>query len=88
MTLYQRMEAALPADAIDGHESDLYVRDCPEARVALMDYNAEAGSPAFFSAFRSLTDGGRLWLDIPFFYAPFWETKRAQGKARLLMRGS
>ena len=48
------------------HQSDLYAKDCPEARTILRQY----GSRRNVSAFHSEQDG-ELWYDIPFAFDPF-----------------
>jgi len=53
---------------IDSHEADLYVRATPET-VKLVK-NTGWG----FTYFKSEIDG-RLWLDVPFAFIPFWGKK-------------
>jgi hypothetical protein len=63
-SLYQDMLAA--GVKIDSHESDLYVEATPSSVAILKRYprcNA--------SYFRNNVDG-KLWIDIPFAYDPFW----------------
>ena len=56
---------------LDNHESDLYVLDTPEARAIII-----AQHPAVsFAPFRSQVDG-RIWLDLPFHFAPWWEHRQ------------
>ena len=50
---------------IDHHESDLYVRATPETRAIV---KASGKSHSFFKA----NDDGRVWIDVPFEYDPFW----------------
>jgi hypothetical protein len=57
---------------IDSHESDLYVRDTPEAREILARHRAH------FVPFVG-TDAA-AWLDAPFLYLPFWADKGRVGK--------
>ncbi len=65
-TVYERLTAAgVPTD---NHESDLYALATPVSRAIV----AESGRSA--ATFRSAVDG-KLWLDIPFAYDPFWESK-------------
>lgn len=68
-TLYEEMRAA--GCEIDHHETDLYVKDTPEARAVLEAYKVTGYGPVTVSAFRSEVDGA-MWLDIPFYYAPAW----------------
>jgi len=63
--LYQRLtEAGIETDH---HESDLYVRATPEAFKILRE-EKRAGCYTF----RSQLDG-KLWVDVPFAYQPFWD---------------
>lgn len=66
MTIYQDL-LALGA-VMDHHESDLYIKATAEVRAYL------ARCPglkvvSFYSA-------GERWLDIPFAYDPFWESRQ------------
>ncbi len=73
MTIYQRL---LEANCeLDNHESDLYVKSTPEAREIILKYRSEnLHSPLTVRTFKSETDG-TPWLDLPFQYDPWWETK-------------
>jgi len=63
-------EAGLP---LDNHESDLYVKDSPEARAILAKHGQK------YSAFMSQIDNKR-WLEVPFGYLPFFgHTPNARG---------
>lgn len=53
---------------IDHHESDLYVEATP-ATVEIVEASGWS-----FSRFVSQIDG-KVWLDIPFGYEPFWDAK-------------
>jgi len=53
---------------VDSHESDLYVKDTPEARKILKNFNLKS------KPFRSQIDK-EMWLDVPFAYTPFWQKK-------------
>jgi len=64
-------DAGIP---LDSHESDLYVLANPGSRAIL----ARCG--ASFTAFRSERDG-RIWLDIPFAYKPWWDAKAKSGQS-------
>jgi len=69
-TLYQ--SACKAGLAIDSHESDLYLKDCLEARRLVQN------SRSAHSFFTNQIDGKR-WIDVPFCYDPWWAA-RAQGK--------
>lgn len=49
------------------HESDLHIKDCPEARELLKLWGYE--HPRVFVSKTDRT----LWLDIPFMYSPYWK---------------
>lgn len=62
--------ALLKAGAtMDNHESDLYVLIDDISRPILDQH-----SPMGATKFRSELDG-KLWMDIPFAYLPYWERK-------------
>lgn len=68
-TLYgDLLRAGVP---LDYHESDLYVKDCPEARAILARF---PGSANIAHWFRSQLDGA-IWWDIPFAYLPWWQAR-------------
>ncbi len=67
MSLYKELKAA--GIETDNHESDLYVKDSPEAREIVHRHRPEAPR-----AFRSEVDG-EIWLDVPFAFEPFWDAK-------------
>jgi len=69
MSLYTELRDA--GCTLDSHESDLYVRDCTQAR-AILKANGCIGS-----IFRSEVDN-QLWLDVPFMFEPFWDAKTRQ----------
>ena len=71
--LYADLEAA--GCQLDHHESDLYVLDTPEARAILREHRVES------TPFTSELDR-RRWLDVPFHYTPFWESKQQQSNGR------
>ena len=64
---------------IDSHESDLYIEDTPQAR-ELLAKHAKRGKRTYtvdgfnVAKFYSQIDG-KPWLDVPFAYDPFWESK-------------
>lgn len=78
MTLYEMAVKALPADHIDHHCSDLYIKATPEAEAVLREWISSnhfenaASSPMMLNRFYSHLDGC-LWYDIAFQYAPYWE---------------
>lgn len=51
------------------HESDLYVKDTPEAR-AIIEGHGEFKIKPF-----TADDGSGTWIEIPFQYDPFWASK-------------
>jgi len=63
---------------IDHHESDLYVPNTPEARRILDRHPIEKKNATLFGEHKVV--GGRhvdkIWIDVPFAYAPFWRKKR------------
>lgn len=66
MSLYTDLKAAnIP---LDHHESDLYALACQEAK-DIAKANGEQGI-----AFISNVDG-KLWLEFPFRFDPFWDGK-------------
>ena len=67
-SFYQTLKRLVPASYLDHHESDLYVRDTPIARLVIRQFGRES------SGFTSKVDGQR-WLDVPFAYEPFWNKK-------------
>lgn len=52
----------------DSHESDLYVEDTQIARDIIARFKLN------FRPFRSNADG-KMWLEVPFMYQPFWDAK-------------
>ncbi len=65
MSVYQKAKAA--GLQIDSHESDLYLKDSPEAQKILREENATTAR-----RFISQVDG-LMWWDVPFEFDPFWE---------------
>jgi len=74
-TLYDRAKAA--GLEMDHHESDLYLKDTPEARRVVAEHQAASGRDEFVTYFTSEIDGAR-WMDIAFKYEPFWAAKAAR----------
>ena len=73
-TLYDEIvEAGI---AIDKHESDLYIVDCPKAREILARYPRQE---RIARGFRSTLDGN-LWIDVPFAFEPWWKARRGVTK--------
>ena len=69
MTTYEKaLKAGLE---IDNHESDLYLKDCEQARIIVAEHEFASN----VTRFRSQIDGG-IWFDVPFAYDPWWQ-KRA-----------
>lgn len=66
MSLYKQLVAA--GAEINNHFSDLYVRWTPEAMKLVQD------SKKSFSFFTNQVAGG-TWIDVPFAYDPYWESK-------------
>lgn len=56
---------------LDNHESDLYVEDTPEARAILARHPTHRTNARPFQ--HAVT--GKLWLDVPFAFEPFWQKK-------------
>lgn len=59
--------ATLPAEDIDHHESDLYLKRTPAA-IALVN---RLTTKSLLSVFRD--PDGVEWYDLPFCFAPYWE---------------
>lgn len=78
MTLYEKAVVALPAEHIDHHASDLYLKVTPESKALLQEWIRENGfenaakGRFLFNTFRSHLDGA-LWYDIAFQYTPYWD---------------
>ena len=73
LSIYERAKAAgIP---MDSHESNLYLKDTPEARRILQEWREESGRDGFVTYFHGNIDGAQ-WMDIAFAYDPFW-TRRA-----------
>lgn len=70
-------DSSLHADMVaagvptDSRESDLYVKDTPEARAILARHQTHATNARRFRH----TETGELWIDIPFAFEPFWQKK-------------
>ena len=66
-TLYERAKAA--ALEMDSHDSDLYLKDTPEARRIVKEWQEASGLDGAITYFRS---DGAQWMDIPFMFDPSW----------------
>ena len=60
---------------LDSHESDLYLLATPLA------YQLVRESGRSWSTFVSQVDG-KVWIDVPFAYLPWWRARQAEGGAR------
>lgn len=69
--LYQAMQEA--GVEIDSHESDLYVKETPAADAVIEEAMRHDSAPCF-TRFRSSVDGS-VWLDFPFMFVPWWESR-------------
>lgn len=65
--IYAAAVAILPAEDIDHHNSDLYLRRTPEA-TALVD---RLTTKVLLSVFRD--QDGAMWYELPFCFSPYWE---------------
>lgn len=73
MSVYTDLkEAGIP---LDSHESDLYVLSTSEAWVIIRKHKKRGES------FKSQIDG-KIWIDLPFCYDPFWENVHRKSLAR------
>ena len=77
--LYAELKAA--GCEIDNHESDLYVRSTPHSERIVY----QSGPAAYWSSFparRFMSNlDGKLWIEVPFAFTPFWDA-RAGREAR------
>jgi hypothetical protein len=55
---------------IKHHETDLYLKDTPETRKLLKDYEFKVNVTSFVSQIDEC-----FWFDIPFAYDPIWNKK-------------
>jgi hypothetical protein len=76
-SVYHDLVKVMAPTELDHHESDLYVLVNEKSRPIVEKYVGSA------SVFKSNLDG-KLWYDLPFAFAPFWE--KAQGHAADLSR--
>jgi len=66
-TLFQKI--VLAGIEFDHHESDLYIKDCPETREILEEFPLNKSNAR---AFRSEIEPHDMYLDVPFAYEPWW----------------
>ena len=69
--LYNALVAAMPADQIDHHESDLYVK-CTDVSMKII-WEAELSSVMKSTFVDQITH--TLWYDLAFCYSPYWEER-------------
>lgn len=65
--IYAAAVATLPAEDIDHHNSDLYLRKTPEA-TALVN---RLTTKVLLSVFRD--QDGATWYELPLCFSPYWE---------------
>ena len=65
--IYAAALATLPAEDIDHHASDLYLKRTPAA-TTLVD---RLTTKSLLSVFRD--PAGVAWYDLPFCFTPYWE---------------
>lgn len=61
-SLYERLKSA--GCDLDSHESDLYVKDTPEARKIIRQYKQEAGILGDGLGIRRAVSQSDRWLDV------------------------
>ena len=69
--VYAVAVATLPAEDIDHHASDLYLKRTPAA-ITLIN---RLENRSLLSTFRD--PDGVVWYDLPFCYTPFWDNPAA-----------
>jgi hypothetical protein len=69
MSLYSELLAA--GLKLDSYRSDLYVRDCFDARQILERFPIEKSNARRFVS----NLDGLLWIEVPFAYVPWWELR-------------
>ena len=74
MSIYEKAVSMLPADCIDHHESDLYIKRTPKSSELVKCYEYRT----IVEIFRSQLDGC-IWFDIPFGYDPYWAELHKSG---------
>ena len=68
--LYEALVAAMPADQIDHHESDLYVK-VTDTSMKILHQSGLIRGHGYTTFVDQITK--TLWYDIAFCYSPFWE---------------
>jgi hypothetical protein len=71
MSLYTELKAI--GAEMDNHESDLYAKLTQEVVEILAQHKLEKSNSMLFIS----NIDGKMWIDIPFGYDPWWESKRA-----------
>ena len=73
--IYEYAVKLLPAEDIDHHESDLYIRKTPESTALInkMQYK----NSGLLSTFRSNIEPHDIWYELPFCYTPVWQERLA-----------
>lgn len=80
MSLYEEIKASgIP---FGNHESDLYFRDCPESRAILAKYPLQKGNAERFTN-QAHPNKGERWVDVPFAYQPFWDSRKRKTKGNM-----
>lgn len=66
--IFERAAKTLPAEFIDHHETDLYIKVTPESKALVREYDYRSNVETFRDQIT-----GTLWFDIPFAYTPGWD---------------
>ena len=77
LTVYQRLQrAGVPAEELDHHESDLYVKASNRSDLAVREW-LDANHYSYGIMVKPFVDqiSGQNWLDVAFAYDPWWENK-------------
>jgi hypothetical protein len=73
LSLYETLKAA--GIETDSHESDLYFPATIEA-LQLLEIWKRDNYPVTTNYFTNQTTG-KIWIDIPFHFDPFWQSKKS-----------
>ena len=78
ISLYEQIKAAgIP---FSNHESDLYFQANPESRRILAQFpSEESNSTSFLN--QAPPHKGEQWIDVPFAFLPWWETRQKRQTA-------
>lgn len=76
-SLYEELKAA--GIKMDSHESDLYVLETPAVRGIIAQFPMHAKNA---TRFRDRRDG-KMWIDVPFAYDPWWKKAEARDRRRV-----